>query len=235
MLNPSDYYNSESDNDIDKLLRDWIDNDNRLTILDLSGVPFELIDITVGLITRLIFDSMYWGRFENYTSRSRPLLMVYEEAHSYLPKTESGSHVYGYARKAVEKVFKEGRKFGLGAMVVTQRPSEISETILAQVGTFIALRLTNSSDKGTVNAASPNNMSDLIDFLPSLRKGEAIIVGESIVIPSRVRIPRVEPRPDSNDPKLVDSWNKTFQPSDNNYKSIITNLREEKINKGGKK
>ncbi|MFW5872051.1 MAG: ATP-binding protein [bacterium] len=228
MFNPDDYYNIDSKNDIDHLLRSWIEHEKRLTILDLSGVPFELIDISVGLISRFLYDSMYWGRFEKYTGRNRPLLMVYEEAHSYLPKSERSSHIYGYARKAVEKIFKEGRKFGIGAMVVTQRPSEISETILAQVGTFIALRLTNSGDKNTVQSAAPNNMNSLIELLPSLRIGEAIVVGEAINIPSRVRIKLVEPRPSSNDPKLVKSWKKIFESNKENYKAIINALREQK-------
>lgn len=233
MFNPGDFYDTSSKYDIDKLLRDWIDHEHRLTILDLSGVPFELIDISVGLITRIVFDSMYWGRFENYTGRNRPLLMIFEEAHSYLPKGESSTHIYGYARKSVEKIFKEGRKFGIGAMVVTQRPSEISETILAQVGTFIALRLTNSSDKNTVQSASPNNMTSLMDLLPSLRIGEAIIVGEAIKIPTRVRIELVEPRPSSTDPQLVKYWKKTFQSDDNNYKRVVTAIREKQhIRKG---
>jgi len=228
MFNPGDFYDTGSKSDMDQLLRDWIDHELRITILDLSGVPFELIDISVGLITRIIFDSMYWGRFEDYTGRNRPLLMVYEEAHSYLPKGENNTHVYGYARKAVEKIFKEGRKFGIGAMVVTQRPSEISESILAQVGTFIALRLTNSSDKNTVQSAAPNNMSSLIDLLPTLRIGEAIVVGESIIIPSRVRIALVEPRPSSDDPKLVKQWKNKFKPHKRNYKKVVTALREQK-------
>lgn len=228
MFNPNDYYDVTSTNDIDHLLRSWIEHKDRLTILDLSGIPFELIDISVGLISRFLYDSMYWGRFEEYTGRNRPLLMVYEEAHSYLPRSERSSHIYGYARKAVEKIFKEGRKFGIGAMVVTQRPSEISETILAQVGTFIALRLTNSGDKGTVQSSAPNNMNSLIELLPSLRIGEAIIVGEAINIPSRVRIELVEPRPSSNDPELVESWKKEFKPSDKNYKNVVTAIREEK-------
>jgi len=229
MFNPSDYYDAASPHDIDHLFRSWIENDERLTILDLSGIPFELIDISVGLISRLLYDSMYWGRFENYTGRSRPLLMVYEEAHSYLPRSEKSSHVYGYARKAVEKIFKEGRKFGIGAMVVTQRPSEISETILAQVGTFIALRLTNSGDKSTVQSSAPNNMNSLIELLPSLRIGEAIIVGEAINIPSRVRINLVEPRPSSNDPNLSKEWSQTFKADDKNYKSVVKSIREQKI------
>ena len=228
LLNPGKFYNAEGENDIDQLLRNWIDHENRLTILDLSGVPFELIDLSVGLLTRMIFDSMFWGRSEEYTGRKRPLLMVYEEAHVYLPKGEGSSHIYGYARKAVEKIFKEGRKFGIGAMVVTQRPSDISETILAQVGTFIALRLTNSSDQGTIKSAAPNNIINIIDLLSSLRIGEAIVVGEAIKVPSRVRIQLVEPRPSSNDPKLVECWSKKFESSNNNYKKIVTAWREEK-------
>lgn len=228
MFNPADYYDVGSTNDIDHLLRNWIEHDERLTILDLSGIPFELIDISVGLISRFLYDSMYWGRFEEYTGRNRPLLMVYEEAHSYLPKAEKSSNVYGYARKAVEKIFKEGRKFGVGAMVVTQRPSEISETILAQAGTFIALRLTNSGDKGTIESSAPNNMSSLMELLPSLRIGEAIVVGEAINIPSRVRIEIVEPRPSSNDPELAKSWKKIFKPDTSNYKTVVTAIREQK-------
>ena len=136
--------------------------------------------------------------------------------------------------KSVERIFKEGRKFGIGAMVVTQRPSEISETILAQVGTFIALRLTNSSDQGTIKSAAPNNIINIIDLLSSLRIGEAIVVGEAIKVPSRVRIQLVEPRPSSNDPKLVECWSKKFVSSDSNYKKIVTAWREEKHIKASK-
>ncbi|WP_340010266.1 ATP-binding protein [Paenibacillus sp. FSL H7-0690] len=227
MFNPDDYSDTDSNKDLDELIRSWLEHDERLTILDLSGVPFELIDITVGIVTRLIYDSMYWGKNEVYTGRNRPLLMIYEEAHSYLPRNE-GNHIYGYARKAVEKIFKEGRKFGVGAMVVTQRPSEISETILAQVGTFIALRLTNSSDKNTVKSAAPNNMTSLIDLLSSLRKGEAIVVGEAIEIPSRIRIKEYTPRPNSNDPDLTQQWNQDFKCDNDNYKKVITAMREQK-------
>ncbi len=227
MFEVGDYKKFE-EYDLDHLLRSWIEHDKPLTILDLSGVPFELIDLTVGVISRFIFDGMYWGRFESYTGRQRPLLMVYEEAHSYLPNNAEGKGIFGYARKAVEKIYKEGRKFGLGSLVITQRPSEISHTILAQVGTFIALRLTNSSDKSTVSSSAPNNMTSLIDLLPSLRIGEAIIVGESIKVPSRVRIPIVEPRPSSDDPKVYESWQKNFKTNQKNYKQVVTSIRTQK-------
>lgn len=225
LFNPGDYKDETSTKDLNNLLNEWIGNKEKLTILDLSGVPFEVLDITIGLITRFIYDSMFWGRFEEYTGKNRPLLLAYEEAHTYLNKNDNNS----YSKKAVERIFKEGRKFGVGAMVITQRPSEISETILAQVGTLIALRLTNSSDQGIVKSTAPDNLNSLIDLLPSLRIGEAVIVGESIKIPSRVRLKLNNPKPSSEDPKLVEEWSKIFEPNDDNYKSVVKKIREQKI------
>jgi len=226
LFNPGEYKDENSPKDLHDLLNEWIGNDEKLSILDLSGVPFEVLDITIGLITRFIYDSMFWGKFEEYTGKNRPLLLAYEEAHTYLNKDENNS----YSKKAVERIFKEGRKFGVGAMVISQRPSEISETILAQVGTLIALRLTNSRDQGIVKSSALDNLNSLIDLLPSLRIGEAVIVGESIKIPSRIRIPLNNPRPTSEDPKLVECWNKEFTQNNENYKTVVTKIREQKNN-----
>jgi hypothetical protein len=227
MFNPGDY-KLDGSKDLHDLLKEWIDHEKRLTILDLSGVPFEMIDISVGLINRIIYDSMFWGKYEDYTGKSRPILMIFEEAHTYLPKNQDSRYIHGYARRSVEKLFKEGRKFGVGAMVVTQRPSEISDTILAQVGTFIALRLTNSSDQGTIKAASPNNMNSLMNLLPTLRIGEGIIVGDSIKIASRVRFELHEPRPSSNDPDIETQWQLEFEKSEDHYKTVVKRMRERK-------
>lgn len=221
MFYPGEYKDENSPKDLHNLLLDWIGGDERLAILDLSNVPFEVMDITVGLITRFVYDSMFWGRNEPNTGRNRPLLIAYEEAHSYLGKNETI-----YARNAVEKIFKEGRKFGLGAVVISQRPSELSETILAQVGIFIALRLTNSSDQSIVKSMAPDNMNSLISLLPSLRIGEAVIVGEAINIPTRVRLPLQSPRPDSSDPELVSAWMREYN-SDDDYKMVVTKIREQ--------
>ena len=221
MFYPGEYKDENSPKDLHNLLLDWIGGDERLAILDLSNVPFEVMDITVGLITRFVYDSMFWGRNEPNTGRNRPLLIAYEEAHSYLGKNETI-----YARNAVEKIFKEGRKFGLGAVVISQRPSELSETILAQVGTFIALRLTNSSDQSIVKSMAPDNMNSLISLLPSLRIGEAVIVGEAINIPTRVRLTLQSPRPDSSDPELVSAWMREYN-SDDDYKMVVTKIREQ--------
>jgi len=225
MFNPGDYKDASSPKDLHNLLNDWIGSDSKLAILDLSGIPFEVLDIAIGLVTRFVYDSMFWGRNELYTGRNRPLLLAYEEAHTYLNKNDHSS----YSKIAVERIFKEGRKFGVGALVVSQRPSEISETILAQVGTLIALRLTNSSDQSIVKSSAPDNLNSLIDLLPSLRTGEAVIVGESIKIPSRIRVKLNHPRPTSEDPKLVESWNKTHDTSEENYKAVVTKIREQRI------
>ena len=225
LFNPGDYKDSTSPKDLHSLLNEWIGSDKKLAILDLSGVPFEVLDITVGLITRFVYDSMFWGRHETYTGKNRPLLLAYEEAHTYLSKNNNNS----YSKEAVEKVFKEGRKFGLGALVISQRPSEISETILAQVGTFIALRLTNSGDQSIVKNSAPDNLNSLIDLLPSLRTGEAIIVGEAIKIPSRVRLKLNFPRPTSDDPKLVEKWLEEHPENEENYKVVVTRIRQQKF------
>lgn len=224
MFYPGEYKTKDSGKDLHDLLTDWISGEERLTILDLSNVPFEVMDITVGLITRFVYDSMFWGRFAENTGRNRPILIAYEEAHSYLGK--NGTF---YAREAVERIFKEGRKFGVGAMVISQRPSELSETILAQVGTIIALRLTNSSDQSIVKSMAPDNMNSLINLLPSLRIGEAVIVGEAINIPSRVKLPLVSPRPDSSDPEVVKTWSKEYRDTDDQYAKVVTNIREQKM------
>ncbi|MCM2996147.1 ATP-binding protein [Paenibacillus cellulositrophicus] len=225
MFHPGDYKDADSPKDLHNLLNDWIGNHQRLTILDLSNVPFEVLDIAVGLITRFVYDSMFWGRNEIRTGKNRPLFLAYDEAHSYLGKNDATS----YAKVAVEKIFKEGRKFGLGALVISQRPSEISETILSQVGTFIALRLTNSSDQSIVKSLAPDNMNSLIDLLPSLRIGEAIVVGEAIKIPSRIRLPLQNPRPDSADPKLVEKWKIEFAEDLQCYQKVVTKIREQKL------
>jgi DNA helicase HerA-like ATPase len=225
LFSPGDYKTADSPKDLHNLLTEWIGGEKRLAILDLSGVPFEVLDITVGLITRFIYDSMFWGRSETYTGKKRPLLLAFEEAHTYLGKNNQN----GYARSAVERIFKEGRKFGVGALVISQRPSELSETILAQIGTLVALRLTNSSDQAIVKSAAPDNLNSLMDLLPSLRIGEAVIAGEAIKIPSRVRLKLNQPRPTSDDPKLVECWNVEHPEREDNYKNVVKRIREQKF------
>jgi hypothetical protein len=126
-----------------------------------------------------------------------------EEAHRYLSKETDGS-----ARTMVQRIVKEGRKFGIGAMIVSQRPSEVDDTILSQCGTFVALRLSNDTDRNKVKAALPDSLAGVIDTLPVLRTGEAIVTGEAARLPIRCRIalPPEEFRPNSEDPDVAKNW-----------------------------
>lgn len=204
LLNPGDYDGIKQD--LDDLLINWIDHEYAITVLDLAGVPFEITDLVVGVVTRILFEGMFWGRDLTGVGKKRPLLIVYEEAHTYLPKGGSAQFVAGYAVRAVRRIFKEGRKYGIGAIVVSQRPSDLDETVLSQCGTFFALRLSNSDDQGRIKSTIPDSLAGLVALLPALRTGEALVIGEGVQIPSRVRLPLIEPRPKSNDPEVAKYW-----------------------------
>lgn len=217
--------------DLNDFVNTWLNHDNAITVLDLGGIPPEVTDLIVGVITRILYEAMFWGRDLPGIGKQRPLLLVFEEAHSYLPKgTGKDQFVSGYANRSVRRVFKEGRKYGVGAIVVSQRPSDLDDTILSQCGTFIALRLSNSDDQGKVKSIVPDVLSGLIDLLPALRTGEALVLGEAVKIPSRVRFPRVEPRPKSEDSEPAKEWKKK-RVDKVGYDKAITGWRSQKIAK----
>lgn len=224
LLAPGEYDGHTKD--LHHLLADWIDHDHPLTVLDLGGVPPDVTDLVVGVLTRILFEGMYWGRDLPGVGKHRPLLIVFEEAHSYLPKGGSSQFVAGYATRSVRRILKEGRKYGVGAIVVSQRPSDLDETILSQCGTFVSLRVTNTDDQGRVKATVPDSLAGLIDLLPALRTGEAVVLGEALQIPSRIRLPLIEPRPKSDDPKVAENWKKDRVPEPA-YKLAVTGWRQQ--------
>ncbi|MEX0602320.1 MAG: ATP-binding protein [Bacteroidota bacterium] len=174
------------------------DGSAKITILDLSGVPFDVVNTIVSLLARLSFDFNFW----NQNRRDFPLLLVFEEAHNYLPASGEVSA----ARRTVERIAKEGRKYGVSCMIVSQRPAEVSETILSQCNNFIILRLTNPNDQKYVHSLMPDSFSGLADVLPALRQGEALIVGDAIPMPLRVQIDYPNPEPEGGDIKFFDKW-----------------------------
>ena len=186
--------------DLDALLEDWIGAPTPITILDLSGIPSTVLNDLIGTLLRILYDALFWSRNLPEGGRERPLLLVLEEAHAYLGKEHSGT-----AAAAVRRIAKEGRKYGVGVMIVSQRPSEIDTTILSQCGTIFAMRLANEMDRGHIASAASDNLKGLFDMLPVLRTGEAIIVGEAVSLPIRTLIdpPDANRRPDSGDPKIV--------------------------------
>ncbi len=192
--------------DLGDLVEQWLGHDHPLTVFDLGGVPSEITDLVVALISRILFEVCFWGRNLPGIGKLGPVLVVFEEAHLYLPKGDAGRFLQGFSRRAVQKLFKEGRKYGVGGIVVTQRPSELDETVLSQCGTFFALRLSTPEDQARVKAIVPDAPSGLLDVLPALRTGEAVVMGEAVAIPSRIRVPLVDPRPRSDDPEVGKRW-----------------------------
>ncbi|MEK9133848.1 MAG: ATP-binding protein, partial [Pseudomonadota bacterium] len=186
--------------DLDALLGEWVGKDKPITVLDLSGIPPSVVDDLVGVVLRILYDAMFWGRAIPAGARTRPLLIALEEAHTYL-SAQSKSR----AAAAARRIAKEGRKYGVGLMLVSQRPSEIDPTILAQCGTLVAMRLTNETDRSQIRSCASDNLEGLFSMLPILRTGEALIVGEAVGLPVRALIepPPVGRRPDSDDPKVV--------------------------------
>ncbi len=203
ICNPGDWkpdIDGKVTKDLDALLESWIGNTKPVTILDLSGIPSVILNDIIGAVLRILYDAVFWGRNLPEGGRERPLLFVLEEAHTYLNKENTGT-----AANAVRRIVKEGRKYGVGVMIISQRPSEIDTTILSQCGTIIAMRLANNMDRGHITGAASDNLKGLFEILPILRTGEAIIVGEAVSLPVRTLIkpPPPERRPDSTDPSVV--------------------------------
>ncbi len=191
---------------------------SNVTIIDLSGVPFEVLSITVSLISRLLFDYSYYYK-KQVGDNDMPLLLVYEEAHKYVPKSDLAR--FKSSKIAIERIAKEGRKYGISLAIISQRPSELSETIFSQCNNFIAMRLTNPDDQNYVKRLLPDTLGSVTDILPSLQAGEALLIGEATVMPSIVIIDRCIDEPSSNDIPYLEKWkNEWFDKVD--FKSITT-------------
>jgi uncharacterized protein len=200
-----------------KSLIGYKDGSNKnITIIDLSGVPFEVLSITVSLISRILFEYGYfYKRLRNSKTPAEkvnndiPLLLVYEEAHKYVPNSELAK--YRSSKNSIERIAKEGRKYGVTLLLASQRPSEISETIFSQCNNFIAMRLTNPNDQGYVKKLLPDTLGSLIDKMPSLKAGEALLIGESIILPSIVQIDECKLPPSSNDIPYWELWKEEWK------------------------
>src|SRR5687768_17215476 len=180
-------------------------NGKPISIVDVSGVPSDITSVVVSVLARMVFDYAIWSR----TEAQRPLLLVCEEAHRYVPKDENAQ---GQAvRKILERIAKEGRKYGVSLGLITQRPSDLAEGVLSQCGTIISMRLNNDRDQACVRAAMPEGARGFLDAIPALRNRECIVCGEGVAIPLRVRFDDLEPekRPASSDPSFAELWRQT--------------------------
>ena len=166
------------------VLGQFLAGNHSLRIVDLSGVPNEVAGTASAAIARTLFQMKVWQAPEE--RESSPVLMVCEEAHRYVPNT--GEAQYAAAQDAIRRIAKEGRKYGLGLLLVSQRPSEVEATVLSQCNSWIVLRITNESDRNQVRSILPDSMAGLTKMLSGLRRREAIFVGLAAMIPSRIRV-----------------------------------------------
>jgi DNA helicase HerA-like ATPase len=219
LLNPKKRNNSAS---LSTLLRDFVglgESKIAVTVIDLSSVPFDVRPTVAAQIGRLAFEFNYW----NPEYRDFPIMLICEEAHAYIPR-ESKSQFAG-SRKSMERIAKEGRKYGVGLAVVSQRPHEVSETVLSQCGTFICLRVTNPDDQAYIRKLVPESEGDLVSVLAGLGRGEALVLGEAVPLPTRLHFDKPSPAPNSDDIDFYNKWRGS--PEDLDVDAIVKRWRSQ--------
>lgn len=217
--------NSKIGEDLDSMFFKWLGDEAPITILDLSGIPSEIMSSISGTLLKIIYDGLFWGVNTKVGGKNQPLLIVLEEAHSYLKAGENS-----ISSRIVQMIAKEGRKYGIGLLMVTQRPSELEETVLSQCGTLVALRMNNSKDRSHIRAAVQDELQNMVDLLPSLRTGEALISGEAVKIPSRVKFFKIANAPKSSDPIASVKWLEEIEKPKDEYKKLLKSWRTKNYN-----
>ena len=192
-------------------------NGKGIKVIDFSEVPSEVLPLMVSLVARLVCQVQFWldtGKDKDPTDR-HPILFICDEAHTYLPS--SLRELAGMERRALEsfeKIAKEGRKYGIGLMIVSQRPSDVSSTILSQCNNIIALRLTNEKDRAVVRGLLSDSLDGLLSVLPGLEVGEAIVVGDAVLLPSRIQLAKPTYEPQSGSLDFWGCWKKSVTAHD---------------------
>ena len=213
LLKPKKRVSSDS---LEDLLREFVglgENKANVTVIDLSSVPTDIRPAISAQVGRLAYEFNYW----NPRRRDFPITLICEEAHAYLPREKGGQ--FEGTKKMMERIAKEGRKYGVSIGVISQRPTELSETMLSQCSTFICLRISNPDDQAYIKGLVPEAEGDLTDILSSLGRGEALVVGEATPLPTRVQIYKPNPEPQSNDVDYYHSW--CTGPDDLNVENIV--------------
>lgn len=207
---------------LEDLIRDFVglgEPKRPVTVVDLSPIPADVRPTVSAQIGRLAFEFNFW----NPERRRFPLLLVCEEAHAYIPRSSDRRHES--TRRAMERIAKEGRKYGVGLAVVSQRPHELSETVLSQCGNYICLRITNPDDQEYVRQLVPEGERNLMDLLTTLRRGEALVLGEAAPLPTRFLVHRPNPEPNSGDADFREAWR--TGPEDLDINDIVERWRRQ--------
>lgn len=204
-----------------KRLMDYTEAKAQIKVIDFSEVPADILPVIVGLVARVIYQVQFWTD----RNKRRPMALVCDEAHLYLPKKDGKNPVEQRAIENFEKIAKEGRKYGVALLIVSQRPSDVSPTILSQCNNVISLRLTNGDDQSTVKGLMPESLEGLMDTLPILDIGEALVVGDAVLLPSRIRIHPPTEKPLSATIDFWDEWNK--KPVSPDFAKAVENMRRQ--------
>jgi hypothetical protein len=174
-----------------------------IKIIGFSGVSSDVLPLMVSLIGRLVFSVQQWIVKE----KRHPIALFCDEAHLYLPE-RTNSSVEDIGLQNFERIAKEGRKYGVGLVVISQRPAEVNKTILSQSNNFIAMRLTNAEDQAVIKRLLPDSLGGFSELLPVLDIGEALVVGDASLLPSRIRIEKPSLQPNSATIDFWDVWQK---------------------------
>lgn len=203
-------FNEESTNQANYLnhfVSEIMDNDSKIKVIDLSEIPSDILSIVIGIVTRLVYDVQFWMTPATDETR-HPLAFICDEAHLYMPKdTSKMKAVEKKSLEIFEKIAKEGRKYGVSLVIVSQRPAELNTTIISQCNNIISLKITNDRDKSAVATMLTDSLIGLVDVLPNLDVGECIVVGDSIKLPTKIILDKPQEEPKSS---TIDFWDRWF-------------------------
>ena len=194
-----------------------------IKIIDFSEVPSDILPLIVSLIARLSFSVQQWTKSEE----RHPIALLCDEAHLYIPNKNGFSTSDEISLSIFERIAKEGRKYGLSLVVISQRPSEVNRTVLSQCSNFIAMRLTNTDDQNVIKKLLPDNLGGFGDILPILDTGEALVVGDASLLPSRIRVDKPTISPDSATVEFWDEWQ--INVSEDRITNAVNNWRKQNI------
>ena len=203
-----------------KLLR--AGSGNGIKIIDFSEVPADVLPVVTGTLARLLYDVQFWMNAESRT----PVTLLCDEAHLYLPVKDDADAVQRQALWSFERIAKEGRKYGFSLLVVSQRPSDVSRTILSQCNNFLALRLTNDSDQNVIKRLMPDSLVGLTAMLPLLDTGEALLLGDAVLLPTRIKLDQPQVKPDSATRDFWKEWG-TLRPDEKLLEAAVECLRSQ--------
>ncbi|KVW84701.1 ATP-binding protein [Burkholderia cepacia] len=193
-----------------------------IKVVDFSEVPADVLPVVTGTLARLLYDVQFWMR----ASKRTPVTLLCDEAHLYLPVRDDADAVQRQALGSFERIAKEGRKYGFSLLVVSQRPADVSRTILSQCNNFLALRLTNETDQGVIKRLMPDSLAGLVSILPLLDTGEALLLGDAVLLPTRIRLDIPKITPDSATRDFWREWG-TQAPQEDAIISAVESLRSQ--------